>query len=76
MVEFLSRHEVFQVLVVHSDLNQVPGSCKGITLEVCLVMWVGSHLRAVVLPIAFSLSPIFPSVTYCVIPLNLIKDNV
>jgi len=49
---------------------------KGITLEVCLVTWVGSHLRAIVLPIAFSLSPIFPSVTYCVIPLKLLLDLV
>jgi len=50
--------------------------CKGISLEVCLVMWVGSHLRAVVSPIAFSLSPIFPSVTYCVIPVKLLLDLV
>jgi len=50
--------------------------CKGITLDMCLVTWVGSHLRAVILPIALSLPPIFPSVTYCVIPLKLLLDLV
>jgi len=50
--------------------------CKGILLEVCLVTWVGSHLRAVILPITFSLSPIFPSVSYRVMPLVLILDSV
>jgi len=50
--------------------------CKGITLEVCLVTWVGSHLRAIILLIAFSLSPVFPSITYCVIPLKLLLDLV
>jgi len=50
--------------------------CKGITLEVCLVMWVGSYLRAVILPTALSLSPIFPFVTYYVIPLKLLLDLV
>ena len=46
------------------------------SLEVCLVTWVGSHLRAVVSLIAFSLSSVFPSMTYCVISLNLLLDNV
>jgi len=50
--------------------------CKGITLEVCLVMWVGSYLRAVILPTALSLSPIFPFVTYYVISLKLLLDLV
>ena len=50
--------------------------CKGITLEVCLVTWVGSYLRAVILPTALLLSPIFPFVTYYVIPLKLLLDLV
>ena len=64
----------------HNNNKMILGNllpiCKGISLEVCLVMWVGSHLRAVVSLIAFSLSPVFPSVTYCVIPLNLLLDLV
>ena len=31
-VEFLSRHEVFQVLVVCPDLNQMPGSFQKVSL--------------------------------------------
>ena len=56
--------------------NGMQGHYKGIILEVCLVMWVDSHLSAVIPPIAFSLSPIFPSVSYCVMPLVLILDSV
>jgi len=56
--------------------KEMERNCKGISLEVCLVTWVGSHLRAIVSLIAFSLSPIFPSVTYCVIPVKLLLDFV
>jgi len=35
------------------------GICKGIPLESGLVMWVGSHLRANILPITLTLSPSF-----------------
>ena len=47
--------------------------CKGILLEVCLVMWVGSYLRAVILLIAFSLSPSFP---FCVITCDASSSNI
>ena len=55
-----------------SPYIQKSDGCKGISLEVYLVTWVGSHLRAVVSPIAFSLSPVFPSVTIRVNPLNIL----
>ena len=60
------KEKIFWTLTFFKD------RCKGISLEVCLVTWVGSHLRAVVSPIAFSLSPVFPSVTIHVNPLNLL----
>jgi len=50
--------------------------CKGTTLGLGLVTWVGSYLRAVVSPIAFPLSAFL---LFCVIPcepLNLILDFV
>jgi len=70
VVELLesSRHDTVMMVV--------DAVCKGITLEVCLVTWVGSHLRADILPSAFSLSPVFSSVTYCVIPVKLLLDLV
>ena len=71
----VSKQSVLAKILGRSTGNH-HGTCKGITLEVCLVTWVGSHLRAVTLPIAFSLSPIFPSATYCVIPLKLLLDLV
>ena len=50
--------------------------CKGTTLGLGLVTWVGSHLRAVVSLIAFPLSAFL---LFCVIlcePVNLILDSV
>jgi len=50
--------------------------CKGTTLGLSLVTWVGSHLRAVVSPIAIPLSALL---LFCVIlcePVNLILDSV
>jgi len=64
-------HERVQVFIPFEQTN-----CKGISLELCLVTWIGFYLRAVVPLIIFSLSPVFPSVTYCVNPLNLLLDNV
>jgi len=48
------------------------GICKGISLELCLVTWVGSYLRADILPITFLLSPSFP---FCVITCDAFSSN-
>jgi len=72
---FMTKLEgTYPIILGHNWLTQ--HNCKGISLEVCLVTWVGSHLRAAISLIAFSLSPTFPSVSYCVISLYLILDYV
>jgi len=50
--------------------------CKGTTLGLGLVTWVGSHLRAVVSPIAFPLSVFLLFCDILCEPLNLILDFV
>ena len=70
------HHPTFGAAYILDEVFIWASGCKGITLEVCLVTWVGSHLRAVILPSAFSLSTFL---LFCVIlcePVNLILDSV
>ena len=48
---------------VHSEEWSNIDGCKGTTLGQCLVMWVGSHLRAAISPIAFPCLSYFPFCT-------------
>ena len=48
-------------------------SCKGTTLGLGLVTWVGSHLRAIVSPIAFPLSSLL---LFCVILCEPYESNI
>jgi len=71
-------NDVIDIIVFYSGNKAYAHGheCKGTTLGLGLVTWVGSHLRAVVSPIAFPLSA---SLLFCVIlcePIHLILDSV
>jgi len=74
----LSSSEVLFILLRMSleQLSQKVTYCKGTTLGLGLVTWVGSHLRAVVSLIVFPLSVFLLFCDILCEPLNLILDFV
>ena len=72
----LTSARVLSVWKSQPSHERLPLLCKRTTLELGLVTWVGSHLRAVISLIAFPLSAFL---LFCVIlcePINLILDSV
>ena len=65
----VNKFAVLNVEEVNTDICEP--ICKGTTLGQCLVMWVGSYLRATISPIAFPCLSYFP---FCVISCDSSKS--